>query len=178
MSELQLERVFGQYRVAVTRSRAPNDRGDVVLDSIETDPAGIYAAIRIENVETARSVLIELRTEPLFYGGFPADCLIIPETGTCFIGAGRIAATYDLHREMQVECRKLDCGFWSWHRHTLGIVMLEELSIAVWTLHGRQLWEQFADPPHVYELIEETRIRLKDCRGEFILDFETGRHID
>lgn len=178
MTRPESEYVFGSYRVAITRSRPPLESCDVVFDSIVTDAEGTYAAIRVESFDTGRSMLIEFRTAPLFFGGFSLGCLIVPETGTCFVGGGKVAATYDLIRETLIESRKLDCGFWSWHRHLLGVVMLEELSIAVWTLQGRQLWERFADPPHTYELSEETRIRLKDCRGEFVLDFETGRHVE
>jgi hypothetical protein len=79
--------------------------------------------------------------------GFIPGVLLVPETHRLFIGAGRRLLAYDLSRPARLWEDETDCGFWSWSRHGLIVLMAAELELAAWDVSGRKLWSRFVEPP-------------------------------
>lgn len=101
------------------------------------------------------------------------DGLIIPETGRLFAGAGRWVAVYALDAPAEPLLHDV-LLFWSMERHGDGVLVVAEISVALFDLRGHERWAAFADPPHdvtvegdevvIFEQLSSTtkRIRLRD----------------
>lgn len=95
-------------------------------------------------------LVLALRYDPPHRSGFKPGVLVVPETGTLFVGAGTTLMAYDLNGPRRLWEDAADVGFWCWRRHGELVVMSAELEMAVWDIWGRKLWATFVEPPWHY----------------------------
>ena len=109
-----------------------------------------------EGTQPWPSIVIAQRYEPATSSGFHPGALIVPSTGTLFVGAGTRLLAYDLQIPRRKWQERTEVGFWSWSRHGAYVVMSAELELAAWTLEGAKLWSQFVEPPWEYVVLDNT----------------------
>ena len=79
--------------------------------------------------------------------GFEPGALLVPETNTFFLGAGRRVLAYALDPIRRLWEDQVDCGFWAWEQHRDVVLALAELELAAWSTAGQKLWTTFVEPP-------------------------------
>ena len=86
--------------------------------------------------------------------GFDPGVLVVPETGTVFVGAGERLIAYSTSGDDwgRLWLDAADVGFWGWRRHGDFVVMSAELELAAWTTEGEKLWSTFVEPPWSYSV--------------------------
>lgn len=128
------------------RSHAPTLRGSAPL--VLEEPGAPSWVVRVAKT---------IEFEPVFAGAFNCDpgpdsgfqpgLLLVPETDTLFVGAGRRAHAVWLRGPTLLTTAEVECGFWGWHRAGPVVLMAAELEFAAWTLAGQRVWSTFVEPP-------------------------------
>ncbi len=105
--------------------------------------------------------------------GFEPGVLVVPESGTIFLGAGDRLLAYAVRGDewSRLWIDAADMGFYRWSRHDDVVVMSAELELAAWSLTAEKLWSTFVEPPWTYS-VDEGRVRL-DVMGT-VSDFALG----
>ena len=120
------------------------------------DDAVGYFAVAVDDGHRTWPLVVTQRYSPAI-PGFEPGVLLVPETGTLFIGAGSRLLGY---RSTAGEWRQIfvdnaDGGFWEWCRHGDVVLMSAELELARWSIDGVKLWSQFVEPPWDYAVIDD-----------------------
>lgn len=80
--------------------------------------------------------------------GFSPGVLMVPETGTVFVGAGARLLAYALEpAPVRIWSDEANTGFWGWQREGDFVLMSAELEFAAWTTKGVKLWSTYVEPP-------------------------------
>lgn len=85
-------------------------------------------------------------------GGFDPGAMIVPETGTLFVGAGRRLLCYRLDPPTRLWEDTTDAGFLEWSRYNDVVLMSGELELAAWDTSGRKLWTMPLEPAWEYHV--------------------------
>lgn len=85
-------------------------------------------------------------------GGFDPGALIVPETRTLFLGAGRRLLCYALDAPKRLWEDTTDAGFLEWSRHGDVVLMSGELELVAWGLDGQKLWQMTLEPSWEYHV--------------------------
>lgn len=170
---------FNQYQVAVQTGKEP-DAYEQWLDhatfkdtgNLKKEGLPIYVGVG-QGGEWYPTV-IAFRSNPIEYGGFHPGILIVPETGTFFIGPGKVIRTYDLKVPKRKSEKELSCGFQGWARHDDFVVMQGELAFGLYSPEGREIWSAFVEPPWTYD-VEENRVKLNVMGKISYRNLKTGK---
>ena len=95
-------------------------------------------------------VLVVAQRFELSEAGFDPAALLVPETGTLFIGAGRRLLGYHLDPPARLWEQTTEAGFWEWSRHGNVVLMNGEVELMAWDLAGKQLWSMPLQPAWEY----------------------------
>jgi hypothetical protein len=144
------------------------------LEGLKNTGTPVYIGIKED--EKWQMSTIAFKTDPIDNVFFNPELLFIPETQTLFIGAGRIASTYDLTNKTKVSERSLAMGFWYWARHDDLVILVEELEIGVYDCYGRHKWSAGTEPPSSYG-IKDNILTLDIMDNISTYDLETGKRI-
>ena len=170
-----------KYKIAVQIGKKP-DLYDIWLkhavfkdiEGLENIGTPIYVGIQLGN-EWCDSI-IAFCSDPIDYAGFNPGILVVPETDTLFIGAGTVARTYDLKKQIRKFHKEFIFGFWGWSRHKNLIIMQEELEFGVYSIDGNEKWSTYVEPPWTFS-IEDDRVKLTVMDKISYYSLETGKMI-
>jgi len=97
-------------------------------------------------------LVVSQRYQPAGYG-FNPGILVVPQTGTVFIGAGTRLLAYELDpKPRRLWEDSAECGFWGWDQIGDVVLMSAELELAAWSTKGEKLWTTFVEPPWDYAI--------------------------
>ncbi|HVJ86552.1 MAG TPA: hypothetical protein VM452_12965 [Caulifigura sp.] len=138
---------IGDYRLTVGR------RCDVAGRVSESTVVEDLRERPVDN-ETDVAVLIAGHDQPAHLEvilnnsihGFEPGILLIPETGTLFVGASPTIAVYDVATPRRL-VHDNDIWFYDWARHGDIVLMSSEMELAGFSLDGDRLWTEYIDPP-------------------------------
>ena len=169
---------FDKYKIAIQTEKEPEiyqmwleHASFKDIDGLQNDGTPIYIGVGQEG--KGYETVIAYCSDPIGNCGFNPGFLIVPETGTLFIGAGKVVRTYDLKNHNRKIEKKFSCGFWGWSRHNNLILMQEELEFGIYTLDGLEVWSTFVEPPWTYE-IEDEHVKLTFMDKISYRDLKTG----
>lgn len=149
----------GRYRIRCTYDGLPElyaayRAHAALVEEFGLEEAGSKCCVGVER-EAGRPILVVAQTfSPS--GGFFPGVLLLPETGTLFLGAGERLLAYRLDPPDRLWEDTAELGFWSWSSHGQVVLMAAELELAAWSADGRKLWTTFVEPPWSYTVREES----------------------
>jgi hypothetical protein len=148
----------GGYSITVQQGSIPTIYGDYkkhakLADEFSLRPheGGELCFVSVSDSQHWPTLVVAQRFE-LAAAGFDPAAMLIPETHTLFIGAGRRLLAYRLDNPQRLWEDKTDAGFWEWTRHDDTVLMIAELELAAWDLHGKKLWSMPLQPAFEYHV--------------------------
>ncbi|HSU66382.1 MAG TPA: hypothetical protein VLJ39_05905 [Tepidisphaeraceae bacterium] len=145
----------GDYAVTVQQGTIPTIYGDYkkhakLAEEFALRPhVGELCFVSVSNNGRWPVLVVAQRFE-LAEAGFDPAALLVPETKTLFIGAGRRLLAYQLEPAKRIWEETVDSGFWEWGRHGEMILMSGELELAAYDLNGHKLWNLPVQPAWDY----------------------------
>jgi len=142
---------IGDYAISVQRGTLPSIYRDYkkhaqLADEFALQPhEGELCFVAISRGQHWPVLVVAQRFE-LSDGGFDPAALLVPETGTLFLGAGRRLLGYGLDPPRRLFEDTTDAGFWEWARHGDVVLMSGELELAAWDISGKKLWAMPLQP--------------------------------
>jgi hypothetical protein len=148
----------GDYAVSVQQGTLPTIYGDYkkhakLADEFALRPheGGELCFVTVSNSPHWPTLVVAQRFE-LAAAGFDPAVLLVPETHTIFIGAGRRLLGYRTDTPQRLWEDVTDAGFWEWSRHGDVVLMSGELELAAWDLAGKKLWTMPLQPAWEYHV--------------------------
>ena len=171
----------GDYTITVGQYHSASQPEALLVAELKSDSE--YAIRRDINVRhCTRGNLLELTLNFQGYSDTVAwpKILLVPETETLFVGAGDMVGIYDLKTPKEVLQHRTEMLYWTIERGTSGVLLIAELELRAWDLHGKEMWNAYVEPPHSITLRgddvfvdEACRLNwLENHRGVF--DFRSG----
>jgi hypothetical protein len=101
-------------------------------------------------------------------GGFDPGAMVVPETRTLFLGAGRRLLCYRLDPPKRLWEETTDAGFLEWSRHGDVVLMSGELELIAWDMSGARLWSMPLEPAWEYHVTEgQVHLDVQGRRSTF-----------
>lgn len=138
--------------------------------SLSSDEPGELCFVSVSATQHWPTLVVAQRFEG-DQAGFDPACLLIPETRTLFLGAGRRLLAYELDPPRRLWEQTVESGFWEWTRHGEIVLMSGELELSAWEIRGNKLWNMPLQPDWEYH-VGDGKVHL-DVRGRrtvFALD--------
>lgn len=148
---------FGDYAISVQRGSLPaiyNDykRHAQLAEEFALRPhEGELCFLSISAAHHWPFLTVAQRFE-LSEGGFDPAALLVPETNTLFLGAGRRLLGYHLNPPRRLWEQPAASGFDEWTRHEDVVLMSAELELAAWDTAGQPLWSMPLQPAWEYHV--------------------------
>lgn len=117
--------------------------------------------------------LVAAQRFELAEAGFDPACLLVPETHTLFVGAGRRLLAYQLDAPKRLWEETVDSGFWEWSRHDDAVLMSGELELAAWDIHGKKLWTMPLEPAWEYH-VQDGKVHLDVLGRRTVFGIQEG----
>ena len=147
----------GQYAVSVQQGTLPTIYRDYKIHAKLADEfallphAGELCFVCVSDSRHWPTLVITQRYEPAEAGYDPA-VLLVPETHTLFIGAGRRLLAYRVDTPQRLWEDVTEAGFWEWNQYDDTVLMSGELELAAWNLRGEKLWTMPLRPAWDYHV--------------------------
>lgn len=93
-------------------------------------------------------VIIAFRSFPVDCAGFHPELLYENTSQTLFIGAGTVVKVFNIADKRIVFEKDAGVGFLGWNKYKSYIVQQEELTVGIFDLQGKQLWQTDVEPPY------------------------------
>lgn len=167
------------YAITVQQGTLPAIYGDYkkhakICDEFTLRPheAGELCFISVSAAHHWPALVVAQRFE-LAAAGFDPACLLVPETHTLFIGAGRRLLAYQLDSPKRLWEEAVDSGFWEWTRHGDAVLMSGELELAAWDIRGKKLWSMPLQPAWEY-YVADGKVHLDVMGRRTVFGIEQG----
>jgi hypothetical protein len=159
----------GAYAVTVQQGTLPAFYRDYkkrakLCDEFSLGPqeAGELCFVSVSAMLHWPTLVVAQRFE-LAQAGFDPACLLVPESHTIFIGAGRRLLAYQLDAPRRLWEESVDSGFLEWSRHDQTVLMSGELELGAWDIRGQKLWTLPLE--HTWEYhVQDGKVHL-DAQG-------------
>ena len=150
----------GEFVVTVQRGSLPAIYGDYKRHAALTDEFALRPHVgELCFVAVAREqqwpMLVVAQRFELSEAGFDPAALLVPETRTLFLGAGRRVLGYQLDPPRRLWEETVDAGFLEWGRRGQVILMSAELQLGAWDLAGQKLWSMPLEPAWEFHADQE-----------------------
>lgn len=173
-----LHLTLGTYTIRISEDASGKDglfRGNArLIDAFGVEDREyllLYIAIARNNQQPL--LVVTQRYHPGPDVGFHPGVLLVPETHTLFIGAGERLLAYRLDEPVRLWEDETWTGFLAWERHGQFVLMLGELELAAWDIHGKKLWTTFVEPPWSVSVKGET-VHLDVMGKQSIFPLQSG----
>jgi len=147
----------GNYAVSVQQGSLPAIYRDYkkhakLCDEFALVPhTGELCFVTVSNAQHWPELVVAQRFD-LADAGYDPAVLLIPETHTLFVGAGRRLLAYRVDTPQRLWEDVTDAGFWEWSLHDDTVLMSAELELAAWDLHGKKRWTMPLEPAWEYHV--------------------------
>ena len=150
----------GDYAITVQRGSLPAIYDDykkhaTLVEEFHLRPRdGELCFLSVSHVQHWPFLVVAQRFE-MSEGGFDPGALVIPETKTVFLGAGRRLLAYQLDPPQRLWEDTTDAGFLEWSRHGDTVLMSGELELIAYDLHGSKRWTMPLEPAWAYNVTDD-----------------------
>jgi hypothetical protein len=148
---------FGDYSISMQRGTLPNIYSDyrkhaALAEEFDLRPhEGELCFISVSRGQHWPVLVVAQRFQ-MADAGFDPAAILVPETVTLFVGAGRRLLGYKLDPPQRLWEDVAESGFWEWSQQGDTILMSAELELAAWDLQGVKRWSMPLEPAWAYHL--------------------------